>query len=129
MSALRGTGRFSRIAAVGVMLLAAVALTACGGINMAPGGPSGTGASDAAKALVVPDAVRSQMFQVMKSAGMVVANPAYVFMNYDATSKDRINVTGSFQGPKGLVRGAALVYYTNATLINKSGKWTLTEAR
>jgi hypothetical protein len=128
MGALRGAGRFSWIA-VGVILIVAVALTACGGVITSPGGPSGTGVSDAAKALVVPDSVRAQMFQIMKNDGIVVSNEIYVFMNYDSSAKVQINVTGSFQGPKGMVKGAPLVYYTKGMLTKSGNTWKLSDVR
>lgn len=128
MIAVRRTGRFGRIvvvATVTAMLLAAVALVGCGGTKESPGGPSGTGAAEGAASLAVPESVRGEMLDVMKSAGFVVSDPIYVYINYETAAKDIVIVTGSFKGPK----AGGTASFTYAKLKNTGGKWAVVEAR
>jgi hypothetical protein len=125
MIAVLRTTRFGRIvvvATVAAMLLAAFALIGCGGTKESPGGPSGTGAVEGAESLAAPENVRTEMLGVMKTAGFVVSDPMYVYVNYETAAKDTVIVTGSFKGPKAEA-------FTYAKLKNTAGKWAVVEAR
>lgn len=132
MMAVCTTGRVRRlvaVATVAALLLAAFALSGCGGTIESPGGPSGTGVPEGAEALVAPDAVRAEVMSALGAAGFVVSDPMYVYVNYESAAKDTILVTGSFKAPAGLAKGAALTSYTLAKVKSAGGKWAVAEVK
>ncbi|HEX9093981.1 MAG TPA: hypothetical protein VF902_08355 [Coriobacteriia bacterium] len=130
MNATRKSGPFSAasILLACLMLLSAAGLAACGGTKESPGGPSGTGAPEAANARVVADDGRGVITGVLNASG-ITGDAAYMYMNYTSDAKDTVLVQGSLKGPKGLVKDAEIVSMSEVTVTNEGGTWKVIAAK
>jgi hypothetical protein len=119
MSITRRSGSFGAITVVLalVLLVSAAALVGCGGTVESPGGPSGTGVSEAAAALVVADGEKAPISGALTAAG-IGGDPMYISMNYASAAKDSVVVTGQLKNKD----GAAV----SKVVVAKSGDaWTV----
>lgn len=126
----QSTSHSARIVAsllVAALLLTAGVLAGCGGTDTHPGGPSGTGAPAAIKA--VPDSVRGEVLDTLKSLG-VTFDEGMVSVVY-GVRETHIIVDGVLTGPKVLAAGAKgpMVKYSQINLDLVNGKWVVGETK
>lgn len=106
---------------VAMLLLSALALSACGGTKESPGGPSGTGAPAAAATTVVAQDGRTVVMGALNAAG-ITGDQAYIYMNYTSEAKDEILVQGSMKNKDGGPVGQAVVK-------NEGGTWKVISSK
>jgi hypothetical protein len=116
-----GSSRAVTLLLVLALLVSAASLVACGGTKESPGGPSGTGASPEAEALVAPQDVRDAVLAVLNAAG-ITADPMYVYVNFRSAAKDSVLVQGTLKNKD----GAAV---STVALKSVNGAWTIDSAK
>ena len=121
--------RVTTLVAAAVLAVVALGAMGCGGTITHPGGPSGTGASTSK---AVPDSVRGQALDELRSMG-VTFDPGLVSVRY-GNADSRLIVTGPLTGAAklsaaGASKKAPATRYTEIDLSMQGGVWTVVRTK
>jgi hypothetical protein len=119
-TARKGTSvRITALLVVAMLVLGAFALTACGGTQESPGGPTGTGAPETVKEAAAN--VKTEVIAALKAAGANF-NETYLSVT-DGPAAGQVTISG----PVTLKGGTKTVTITFAK--GKDGKWAIVSTK